>query len=490
MIMVVQELLWDSVRNRPDRPAVSDRTERLRWSELGARVAATADELTDLGVRPGDRVVALAGPCVRTVVLMWAVLELGAVFVPLHPGLTRMQVDHVVNDCDARVVVADGPAGAPLAGGRRVIDLADLPRVGAAPRPRRATTSENGPALLIYTSGTTGNPKGVVCPHRQVRAAVESIGSCLGYRSDDVIACRLPLAFDYGLYQLLLAADCGAEVVIVSAAEDVRLLRIIVERGVTVVPLVPSLARMLIALHRHRPVGTVLRLVTNTGARMAPALMEEFLERFPRVQYASMYGMTECKRISILPTNEWRAHPESVGRAIPGDEILILDENGEPVGTGHPGEIVVRGRTVMSGYWGVPMEAQDRYRRAPDGSVELHTGDRGRLDDTGRLFFMGRNDDIVKRHGIRISLNEIESAAERVEGVDAAVALHPSGPSESLTLCFTGPADPDSLGITLEEFLDQARAPDRIIRMDSIPLTHNAKPDRRQLENLCLGTVS
>lgn len=133
--MVVQELLWNSVRNRPDRPAVSDRTERLRWSELGARVAATADELTDLGVRPGDRVVALAGPCVRTVVLMWAVLELGAVFVPLHPGLTRMQVDHVVNDCDARVVVADGPAGAPLAGGRRVIDLADLPRVSAAPRP-------------------------------------------------------------------------------------------------------------------------------------------------------------------------------------------------------------------------------------------------------------------------------------------------------------------------------------------------------------------
>lgn len=140
--MVVQELLWNSVRNRPDRPAVSDRTERLRWSELGARVAATADELTDLGVRPGDRVVALAGPCVRTVVLMWAVLELGAVFVPLHPGLTRMQVDHVVNDCDARVVVADGPAGAPSpeADGSSTspIFLASVPRPApVVQRPRR-----------------------------------------------------------------------------------------------------------------------------------------------------------------------------------------------------------------------------------------------------------------------------------------------------------------------------------------------------------------
>ena len=490
MIMVVQELLWNSVRNHPDRLAVSDRTERLRWSELGARAAATADELADLGVRPGDRVVALARPCVRTVVLMWAVLELGAVFVPLHPGLTRTQVDHVVNDCDARVVVADGPVGAPPAGDRRIIGLDDLSRASAAPRPRRATTSEDDPALLIYTSGTTGDPKGVVCPHRQVRAAVDSIGSCLGYRSDDVIACRLPLAFDYGLYQLLLAADCGAEVVIISAAEDVRLLRIIVEQGVTVVPLVPSLARMLITLQRHRPAGTALRLVTNTGARMAPALMEEFLELFPRAQYVSMYGMTECKRISILPADEWRAHPESVGRVIPGDEILILDENGDPVETGRPGEIVVRGSTVMSGYWGIPMEAQDRYHRAPDGSVELRTGDRGRLDGAGRLFFMGRNDDIVKRHGVRISLHEIESTAERIEGVDAAVALHPSGPSENLTLCFTGPADPDSLGTTLEEFLDQARVPNRIIHMDSIPLTRNAKPDRRHLENLCLGTVA
>lgn len=483
--MAVQEFLWNSVRIRPDQAAVRDRFEQLSWSELGSRVTALACGLTGLGAGSGDRIVVLARPCAQTVALMWATLEIGAVFVPLHPESTTTQVSHVVDDCDARIIVTADRQGDvhDCGSGRLVIGLGDLPNTGGGVRRRSVAVAQDDPALLIYTSGTTGRPKGVVCPHRQVSAAVGSIAACLGYRSDDVIACRLPLAFDYGLYQLLLAAECGAEAVVITAAEDIHLLRIMTEQEVTVVPLVPSLARMLITLHRRRPTETALRLVTNTGARMPPALMEEFLSRFPQAEYVSMYGMTECKRISILPPDEWRAHPESVGRAIPGDTVLILGEDGAPVEAGIPGEIVVRGTTVMDGYWGIPMEEQDRYRVAPGGTRELHTGDQGYLDENGLLYFIGRTDDIVKRHGVRLSLNEVESAAEQIDGVEAAVALHPFGPSETLTLCFTGSIGPEALGIGLPRLLDPARAPNRIIRLDSIPLTTNAKPDRRRLED-------
>lgn len=481
--MTVEEYLWRSVRETPEQAAVSDRTERLTWSELGSRVAESAGGLAGLGVGPGDRVVLLAAPRVGTVVLLWAVLELGAVLVPLHPGLTAPQIAHVVTDCQACLVVTDGQHAADCGAGRPVIPLDELPRAGQAWPTGRPAVGEDDTALLIYTSGTTGNPKGVICPHRQVCAAVEAIGSCLGYRGDDVIACRLPIAFDYGLYQFLLAARVGAEVLVLDPVEDIGMLRLLAARRVSVLPLVPSLARMLITLHRHRPVPTALRLVTNTGARMAPALMEDFLGCFPGVRYVSMYGMTECKRVSVLPAEEWAEAPESVGRAIPGDEILILDGDGEPVPTGQVGEIVVRGSTVMNGYWGVPMDEQDRYRPAPGGGLELHTGDRGRLDGTGRLYFVGRDDDIVKRHGARISLNEIEAAAEQVDGVESAVALHPSGPAEELTVCFTGRASPQTLGARLAERLDPARRPTRLVRLEAIPLTRNAKPDRRLLES-------
>lgn len=483
--MLVTDHFRVSVHARPDHAAIVDGDTTLTWADLDAAVRQARTWLTLEGVEAGDRVVFCAPPDATMVVLLWATLEHGAVFVPLHEDLTADQTAYVARNCDARLVITTPVIAAQLhlpVHQQVVPDPDSWRRVRADPYdlPPAAKLDGDDLALLIYTSGTTGQPKGVVCPHRQVAAAAEAIGTCLGYRADDVVLCRLPLSFDYGLYQLLLAVRVGATVVLRGRAADRALLRDMVEHGVTVVPLVPSLARMLTVLQQHRPTATRVRLFTNTGARLSPPVVADLLDAFPAAAYASMYGMTECKRISILPPGEYASHPDSVGYAIPGDEVLIMAEDGTELAAGVTGEIVVRGATVMAGYWGVAPGQQDRYRYTAAGP-QLHTGDQGFVDTDGRLYFVGRNDDIIKRHGIRISLHEIEDVAEQHLGVTAAIALKPVTEDGPLVLVHTGTAS--DLAGHLAAHLDRARRPSSVLAIDAIPLTGNGKPDRAALQS-------
>ena len=332
--------------------------------------------------------------------------------------------------------------------------------------------------MLIYTSGTTGLPKGIMCPHRQVATAARIVHDCLGYRTDDVILCRLPLSFDYGLYQILMSAISGSAVVLRDGgAQDRNLVRDIARHGVTVVPVVPSMASMLITLQRRDQLPTIVRLFTNTGARLAPETANQLLASFPGSRYASMYGMTECKRISILPVEEYETHPDSVGRALPSTHVEIVDAQGVPVPAGEHGEITVSGPTVMNGYWQVPNSPSGRFRPSGHG-LTLFTGDRGWMDEEGRLYLLGRDDEIVKHHGIRISLQEIEIAAEAAPGVDAVIALKPASDSAPIEIAYCGSTSPENLARHLETVLDRARRPQFIHQLQQFPLTRNGKPNR------------
>lgn len=459
-------------------PAVFDGDIEISYGSLRTRVQWATAWLIDNGIRPGDRVVHHGRSTAAFVELLFGTICAGAIFVPINNDLTAAQATHIVRDSGCRLVVADHPerhADSTVP----VLTVDDFSR--SIERSRAVVTVPVRPddvALLIYTSGTTGSPKGVVCPHRAVGAAVSAIGAALRYSSDDVVLCRLPLSFDYGLYQVFLAFAAGASVVVAEGIQDLRILDLVVRRSVTVIPLVPALAQILrIVVRRKAPITTV-RLFTNTGARLAPELARSLLDSFPGSRYASMYGMTECKRISILPPDEFADHPDSVGYPIPGDSIRIAAEDGSTVTAGSPGEIVVSGETVMAGYWNVPMHAQNRFRPGPDG-LELHTGDRGYLDVAGRLYFVGRDDDIVKRNGVRISLLEIESCAESFDSVDEAVAVLTE--SGALRLVFTGTADPRWLRQKLRVALDPVRHPTDVIAHHRIPLTANGKADRRAL---------
>ena len=475
--MLLPELLS---QGRESDPAVIDGDNELTYGSLRERVARVTAWLVDNGIRPGDRVVHHGRSSAAFVELLFGTVCAGAVFVPINNELTASQAAHIVRDSGCRIVVTDHPdrhTGSPV----QVVAVDDVTAAIDNYRSAAPTTTAvraEDIALLIYTSGTTGNPKGVVCPHGAVSAAVGAIGAGLAYRREDVVLCRLPLSFDYGLYQVFLTFAVGASVVIAEGIQDLRILDLVERRSVTVIPLVPALAQILRIVARRNTTITTVRLFTNTGARLAPELARALLTSFPGSRYASMYGMTECKRISILPPEEFDDHPDSVGYPIAGDDIRIVSAAGWPVPAGTTGEIVVSGATVMAGYWNVPMNAQKRFRAGPRG-MELHTGDRGFLDDGGRLYFVGRDDDVVKRNGVRISLLEIESCAESLDSVDEAVAF--LAEDGALRLVVTGAADPTWVRRQLRAELDPVRHPSDVIHRSRIPLTANGKPDRRAL---------
>ncbi|MFD6420637.1 class I adenylate-forming enzyme family protein [Streptomyces sp. NPDC060198] len=483
--MPVSELFARARAERPGHLALVDAAGSLTYAELGAESDRAAGWLRGQGVGAGDRVVYAGGGDRTFLALLWAAFRIGAVFVPVHPDLTDHQIDHIVRDCTAALAVCPPTAGG---GARRTVEVERAVRE-IEHTPADHTTAEvadDAVALLIYTSGTTGRPKGVVCPHRQILAAVRAVDAALGYRGDDVVLCRLPLSFDYGLYQALLCTLNGSALVLTDRGGDLGLIRVIERHGVTVVPLVPSLAQILVLLQRKLRRATRVRLFTNTGARPSTAVMRELLDVFPGSGFASMYGMTECKRISVLDPALYERHPDSVGRAIPGVLVRTVGPDGRTLPPGEVGEIVVEGETVMAGYWGVPLERQSRYVRRADGSLELHTGDQGRLDADGLLYFVGRDDDMIKRRGVRMGLSEIELAAERVPGVYAAVAPRPAGEDAPFLLAVQTALDPHEVRTALARLLDPARLPDAIVPLDTVPLTANGKPDRAAV-GLLLG---
>ncbi len=480
---LLHELLDQACARHGDRLALTHGSTRLTWSELDQTVGTCTGYLHDRGVRAGDRVVYAGDSDHRFVAFFYATSRIGAIFVPVHPDLTAPQLSYIAGNCQARLVICRTDLG--LGGVDTVSADAAWGGKSAGHLPQAyAATTEGDVGLLIYTSGTTGHPKGVVCPHRQVLAAARAINACLDYRSDDVVLCRLPLSFDYGLYQLLLSALSGAAVVLAERTQDFGLLQVVQRHGVTVVPLVPSLAQMLNVMQRHRHAPTTVRLFTNTGARLGRETVDELLRHFPDAGYASMYGMTECKRISILEVGEYRDHPDSVGLPIPGATVRVVGPDGREAASGTNGEIVVGGATVMAGYWGVPMEDQSRYRRCPSGGLEVYTGDQGHLDTEGRLYFVGRHDDIIKRCGIRVSLTEIENAAELVPGVAAAVAVRPDREDGELHLAVVSAVPSEVIRSELATRLDRARMPSRITSVDVVPLTPNGKPDRAGVAHL------
>ncbi|TDP96489.1 class I adenylate-forming enzyme family protein [Labedaea rhizosphaerae] len=477
MSETVYDLLAAARTTRADHTALIDPTGSFNYAELGAVVDRATSWLHAKGVGDGERIVYAGEGDHRFVALFFAALRLGAVFVPVHPGLTPSQIDYIAGDCAAKLVLAQSEVDGAWA---EVLATPSSPVPHVSPDP-------DAVALLIYTSGTTGTPKGVVCPHRQVVAAARAINARLGYRADDVVLCRLPLSFDYGLYQVLLTVLAGGTLVLTEGrAADGLLLRTVVKHGVTVLPVVPSLARMLLTLQRRYRETTKLRLFTNTGARLGRDIGSALLELFPGARYASMYGITECKRVSILDPEDYERHPDSVGLPIPGATVRIVGPDGEDLPAGDIGEIVVSGATVMAGYWGVPLSEQRAYVRRADGSLELHTGDQGYLDDAGRLYFVGRDDAIIKRRGIRISLVEVENAAEQLDGVAAAVALKPDTEDGQFRLAvqLDGALTETEVRDALAVRLDAARLPDRVFRIDSVPLTRNGKPDAKAIAAL------
>lgn len=421
------------------------------YADMADLVEGIAAALRADGVQRGERVALFLDNCVEMVAAIYAVLKIGAVFMPVNTLTKADKLAYILNDAEACALLTQQELAetsrAALALNRSVRRCYMLtayaqgktdsgtpdPRECAFPSalpgsvctPSHPDLIDQDLAAIIYTSGSTGDAKGVMLTHLNMLTALRSVRGYLELRQDDIICCALPLAFDYGLYQVLMAFSLGATVLLErSFTFPVKVLANMAQERVTVFPGVPTMFTLLTSLKAlHTFDLSALRLITNTAAALPQTQMAQIRALFPQATLFSMYGLTECKRVTFLPPEQLDVRPNSVGRGMPNEEVWLVDDDGRRLPHGSTGELVIRGSHVMRGYWRKPEQTAQRLRPGPiPGELVLYSGDLFRTDAEGWLYFVARRDDIIKSRGEKVSPREVENVLHALDGVlEAAV---------------------------------------------------------------------
>ncbi|WP_220131210.1 acyl-CoA ligase (AMP-forming), exosortase A system-associated [Streptomyces sp. PT12] len=497
--MRVDQLL---AHGAPESPALTFRDETVGYAELAERVARVAGGLRALGVARGDRVAVHAEKRIETVVALLAASAAGAVFVPINPLYKERQLRGVIENCAPRVLITTAERrGAVTAALPERAPVAHVVAIGtdawhrlasAEPDPGDADVIDQDPAAILYTSGSTGGPKGVVLSHRNLLAGAESVAGYLRHTPDDVILAALPLSFDAGFSQLTTSLIAGAHLVLVNYLGPRDIVRLCARHRVTALTCVPPLWLRLAEQDWPDEATSALRYFANTGGRMPRATLAALRRTFPNAEPFLMYGLTEAFRSTYLDPAQVDRRPDSIGKAIPNAEILLVRSDGTPCEPGEHGELVHRGALVALGYWGDPERTAERFRPVPGapptGRPELAvwSGDTAYRDQDGYLYFVGRDDDMIKTSGYRVSPTEVEEAAYATGLVAEAVAL--GVPDERLgqevVLAFT-PRHPGltvpQLSRALAHELPAYMLPRRFEALTALPRSVNGKFDRVEL---------
>jgi long-chain acyl-CoA synthetase len=441
-LRLLQDTLRHSAERVPERTAIVAGSHRVTYAQLWKDSLHLADALRSFGVRRGDRVAIFLDNTWHCAVSLFGTLLADAAFVIVNPQTKTDKLAYILKDCGATALLTDAhlkPSFAPVLESVPSLRVAlisgykddlqatvpmvefssalELERVG---KTRVEKNISIDLASLIYTSGSTGEPKGVMHTHQSMLFALQSLLEYLRLDETDRLLCLLPLAFDYGLYQLLMSVDLGATLILErSFTYPAQVFKVMEAEGVTVFPGVPTIFAMLLSAHdRQSLCFPAVRRVTNTAAALPPSFNEKLRTVFPNADIYRMYGLTECKRVSYLPPHEIEQKPESVGIAIPGTEVMVLDEAGQRVEPGKTGKLYVRGVHVMLGYWNQPELSAHMLKDGPfSGERMLCTHDLFTVDEDGYLYFVGRNDDIIKSRGEKVSPVEVENVMYGIPGI-------------------------------------------------------------------------
>jgi long-chain acyl-CoA synthetase len=444
--MLLHEWLEMHAQERPTRIALVCDSTRYSYGDIDRQAERLAATLQARGLQRGDRIAIYMDNCAEAVIGIFAALKAGAVFMPVNPQTKADKLTYLLNDSGARALISHGSLqgfldtavrSAPEVAALVIAEPTSTTLAGRTVVPFTVATSDEAPAFrvpptidqdlasIIYTSGSTGEPKGVMLSHLNMTSAATSISTYLGLRDDDIIFNVLPLAFDYGLYQVLMASRVGASVILHrSLAFPIKILEAMARERITVLPFVPTAFSMVLNVSSLKSFDLgALRIVTNTAAALSQAHIRDIRAAFPQARLFSMYGLTECKRVTYLPPEQLDIRPMSVGRGMPNEEVWLVDENGRRLPNGSQGELVVRGSNVMRGYWNKPTQSAERLKPGElPGEMVLHTGDIFRTDTEGFLYFVARKDDIIKSRGEKVSPREVENVLYQIEGVlEAAV---------------------------------------------------------------------
>ena len=495
--MRVERFLKDSAGRFPDKPALIADGKRITFRELDAMSDRLAAALVQRGLKRGERVIVFMDNCWEAVTGIFAVLKAGAVFSPINPSTKADKLAYVINNCRASAILTQERALSVVDAALKECPSVRFRAVAGRDFDEALACKDTAPAMpgidldlcmLVYTSGSTGFPKGVMMTHQNVVAAATSITTYLENTPDDIILNVLPISFDYGLYQVLMAMKAGATLVLEkSFAFPQAIFNRMREEKVTGLPLVPTMAALILQMKDLQP-GDLphLRYLTNTAAALPPAHIMRLQELFPAARLYSMYGLTECKRCTWLPPAELKRRPASVGIAIPGTEAYVVDESGARVPNGGTGELVIRGAHVMKGYWENP-EATDRALKPGPFPWEkvLYTGDLFRTDADGFLYFVGRKDDIIKSRGEKVSPKEVENVLYALPGIREAAVVGAPDPILGMAIKAVVALAPGS-DLTEQNIirhcakhLEDFMVPKLVEFRDELPKTDSGKISRR-----------
>jgi long-chain acyl-CoA synthetase len=507
-VRLLHETLLASAARVPDREAVVAGAERLTYAELSDRALRLARALQELGVARGDRVAIYMDNSAGCAAAVYAAMLAGGVFVVVNPQTKEDKLLYVLDDCEATVLLTEGAltrtalGAAAAAPSVNAVIAASTPAdvegalafddvvASAEPDPRQAGTIPVDLAALIYTSGSTGFPKGVMMTHQSMVFAAGSISQYLRLGPDERILGLLPLAFDYGLYQLLMTVLGGGTLVLErSFAFPAQIVKRVQEEKATVFPGVPTVYATLLSMRRSMDFELpTVRRATNTAAALPATFHGEMRRIFPNALIFAMYGLTECKRVSYLEPELLERKPTSVGRAIPGTETMVLREDGTPVEPGETGVLYVRGPHVMVGYWRKPEQTAEMIVEGPlPGERMLCAQDHFTLDDEGFLYFVGRTDDIIKTRGEKVSPVEVENSLFDVDGVkEAAVVGVPDDVLGEAIRAFV--VLDEGAALTEQDVIAACRTrlenfmvPREVVFLDALPTTATGKVRRKSL---------
>lgn len=515
----LHDLVRISAERRPESLAVTVQDTSLTYAQLWSAATAVGAGLSRHGLRRGERVVIHLEKRTETVLGVLGTSIAGGVFVPANPLLRSRQLAHVLDDCSANVLITSADrlravrtdlAGCKsvrtvvVAGGAEAdpddrFELVSWDRLTAVPD-AEPVVPEPGidldAACIFYTSGSTGRPKGVVCSHRNLVVGAESVNEYLGNRADDRILAVLPLGFDAGFSQLTTAFLAGAHVILVNYLLPGEVVRLCAQHRITGLTCVPPLWIQLADQNWPAEATASVRYLANTGGRMPRTTLTRLRAVFPGARPYLMYGLTEAFRSTYLDPRELDRRPDSIGKAIPNAEILVVREDGTPCGPGEEGELVHRGALVTMGYWNDSERTAQRFRPAPGRPAELAvpelavwSGDIVVADEDGFLYFVGRRDDMIKTSGYRVSPTEIEEIVYengRVRDV-VAIGVEDERLGQRIELVATPRAgsrlDPAALLADLRTVLPLYMIPKAVHVRDELPRSPNGKFDRVALRS-------
>jgi acyl-CoA ligase (AMP-forming) (exosortase A-associated) len=519
MAYLVHQLIEEAAQRTPDALALQYRTSSLSYSALADAMSRFASGLIELGLMHDDRVAVYLPKRFESIVAMFGAMAAGGVMVPINPSLKAAQVGHILSDCAAEILVTSRQRLAGLSGlfeGNgcrcRVVVVDEGSEETALPGLLPATVSSvtwsavtaAGPvahrpridadmAAILYTSGSTGRPKGVVLTHRNLVAGAQSVAAYLSNSASDRLLAVLPFSFDYGFSQLSTAFSVGASVVLLDYLLPRDVINAVAQHQVSGLAAVPPLWNQLAGLDWPEAAAGCLRYLTNSGGVMPRDTTRRLQEKLPATRIFLMYGLTEAFRSTYLDPDLVARHPDSIGRAIPNAQVMVVRQDGSECDTDEPGEMVHRGALVAAGYWNDPDATARRFRPAPGQAtgvplpeIAVWSGDTVRRDGDGLLYFIGREDEMIKTSGYRVSPTEIEEVALEIPGVEQAVALGPPHPQLGQAIVLVvqlRQADLDETTIIghCRRALPSFMLPAAVVIESALPTGANGKIDRKTL---------